>query len=311
MRKLLLAVFIGALVAFAGTPTLALGANKAKALCAITKLNSTNSGAVTAQGKCLVGKKSVPASWSYSYMASDADGYTCGVKPTTGSTSSFRIQPEGADKVTVRVSLKARSGTSNTAKRNLSVSLGGDTAVCGTLKNAMSDSASLCPWTSPWSGMMAFPFEQCGKSTEVAAWASPMKLSGHTVSLGHPVTAGGSCYLTSEAAHGYPAPMSSPWLGFSNKGQNMLCDDGLFAWVNAFYVGVENAAGQHCYDGVPGRTWSFQIPSDWGGKLYVEGNIGLFTWTLPHKQLGLISQTGVFNLNGSVDPCTVLRGRSS
>lgn len=319
-RKLFVLVVSGVLVALGATTATAVTRPMAK--CSISGLHVSAAGIVTPVGACRSGKSSVSPAWDYSYRLFDSAGYACGAEPVSGKALSksgrFHIDSNGADHAVLTVRLKAQHGRSRSAVKrfgfNLVVPAGSDPASCGTLDDVTATTSQLCPWVQPWPGMEGGAFLKCGKLSSLARLATAMTFTGGTVALGHPVTAGGSCHLSTQGFPRSQTEVSYDWQGVHYQGQNLWCDDGLFAFVNAITIGVVNNQGMRCYQAPVTRVWSFQIPADWGGKqLFVEAAVGILDTKQKYAvHEDLVAQTGTFSLNpsGTVDPCTVLKGRA-
>lgn len=275
------------------------------AKCAISMFHVSDSGVVTSKGACKAGAKSVPASWSGSYQRFDSDGNACGTAPTRVPAGDFRVPVNGADHAKVTVTLKARTGRSYPATKAQNVGLGGTGAMCARLGDvSLPPAASICPWKPQGMG----PDQKCGVPNGMVSWLSGFTMDGNTVSLGRVASRAGDCYLTSGAIGSFQAPNPPDWLGQHLLGQNLKCADGVFAWANTFVIALVNPAGKLCPNiHYFNKTWSFQVPPNWGGKLYVSVAIGIgYDWRSVPKPVDLETTSASFDLHGTDDGCPAI-----
>lgn len=297
-----------ALVAIGGDAAEALGKPLASPVCAIAqvKLNATTGG-VTATGSCKVAGRKVPVKWSFSYTKYDAANFVCGAAPTKGSTNSFKIST-AASRAVVRIVLRTRSGKGKSDSETVKLLLGGENLQCGKLVNLPSP-ATLCPWRTPWPGMMENVFNNCGVPNASVSWSSPPTLSANAVTAGRLASLYGECRRVLGSIGKNTTPPAVDWLGLRQQAQHFDCKGNFYVRVNTVYLAVVNQHGQSCYEPAPiGGLRNVLFPSTWGGTLYAVFTMGIVqnSGTEQVRIVGYESQTGVFALSGTDDACKVL-----
>jgi hypothetical protein len=281
------------------------------AKCVISSVETDDqAGTVASAGKCLrVGKK-VLISWSTSYTAYDSTGAICGSAPVKGERSAFHIGPQGFDRATAHIVLKAKVGKSVAVTKSVSLNPSGTTAQCGKMVNLPSSDV-LCPWRTPSSTQF---IPTCGMPTSGVAWNTAPVLRGNVVSAGHMVSRSGACWLSDGDDNGQMnKPVSVDWLGYHQQGKNVICSDGVVARGGIAYVEMVNPAGKRCFGATngPNNVWSFQIPPSWGGTLYVYFQMGVNDLSGKGPAgMGATAETAIFPLPGTEDGCPLLSHHS-
>jgi hypothetical protein len=256
---------------------------------------------VKAVGHCRDGNRTLPVHWTTSYRFYDAKGVACG-DPVPGKAPGINV-PSGAAAAsyTVRLISKVKvRGMYPSRTVSGKLSPGGDDYECGKISDVKLPAQSVvCPWSEPFSSRAAAAFKNCGAPNDLVAFATPAKMVGNTVTSGRLASQSGVCRNTDGPVPPYePAPPKGAWLDLPQQATNIVCD-GKFLRVNLSYIAAVNQSGQKC-EGAPhlGGLRSFQIP-DFGGTFYALFTVGLRVG----GRFVYESQTGVFHLNGSVDPC--------
>lgn len=288
----------------------------ARTTCTITKLADAGAGyGIRAFGYCKRGGYAVPGRWSWSRVAYDVTGASCGIG---GSRQKGAGQLADESEVPYRLVVTfhlAPIGPGTSAVKNGVFVLGDSRARCAPLESfSLPAPSQLCAWAPPDSLKDRFRGAQCGvppglgsgggtpgqNDRATCGWISGITISGGTVSAGAFACTGGDCTTSNSSRvnqgfFGYPQVASDYVCGFLlNKGYRMA------AWTIIAAIQLVDPSGATCQFLVTAgkHGWlsdSFEVPPNLGGTLSV-------AYALQAGAAGFEYETNSFSLHGT-DGC--------